>query len=159
MSEPTVARALKLYRGLRVSPHKVMELACSRLGLSRLRMRAEDALLDAAIGLEALLLPGVSTELGYRFRLHYALLGSAPSQRVKRWEKAKVVYEIRSKVAHGAAVGRKELSEAAEFSQAMLHECIEKFEDDMVRPLCTRDEYWRNLVLGTIGVDPPESDQ
>jgi hypothetical protein len=83
-----------------------MEMACSRLADAQIRHHARDRLVDAVIGLEALLLAGLRGEdrrgeLKYRFALHYSTLFSAPEERYRSFRIAKDIYDLRSTIAHG----------------------------------------------------------
>jgi hypothetical protein len=154
----SIDRIRSIYRSLRNSPHPSMRLACSRLGLSRLRLRPDDAILDAAIGLEAILLgSGGKAELRYQFSLNYALLEPDSKKRVTRFHLAQSIYDVRSAIAHGGHPNPKDLKKidvrassmaAAEVCQNMLEECIEAFRADMVDPEFTQAEYWKRRALG-----------
>jgi hypothetical protein len=156
----SIDRCRTIYRGLRSGPHPSMRLACSRLGLSRMRLRPEDAILDAAIGLEGVLLWSPSAqkqELRYRFSLHYALLDSRPETRKDRFQRAKHAYDIRSSIAHGGHPDPRDLRKldsvatleaGSKVMQGMLEECITAFHSDMKSPVFTRGGYWDNLALG-----------
>lgn len=153
-----IDRTRAIYRGLRSKPHASMRLACSRLGVSRLRMRPEDAILDAAIGLEAILLSGGGRgELRYQFSLNYALLEADPELRAERFARAQGVYDVRSVIAHGGhpspqdirkVAGSRTLTTVAARCQDMLAECIETFRSEMRAPKYTSPEYWRHHALG-----------
>lgn len=153
-----IDRCKAVYQGLRAKPHRSMRLACSRLGLSRLRLRPEDAILDAAIGLEAILLADSGKgELRYQFSLNYALLGSIADDRADRFRMAQRVYDIRSAIAHGGEPDPKHLKKidpsasahgVAKRCQEMLEECIEAFRADMAAPVFTKSEYWRHRAIG-----------
>jgi hypothetical protein len=83
-----------------------MEMACSRLADAQTRLQARDRLVDAVIGLEALLLAGLRGEdrrgeLKYRFALHYSTLFASPEERYRSFRVAKDIYDLRSTIAHG----------------------------------------------------------
>jgi hypothetical protein len=64
----------------------VMKMACSRLADAQTRLRPQDQLIDAVIGLEALLLAAMSKEdrrgeLRFRFSLNYAMLAATAQER------------------------------------------------------------------------------
>jgi hypothetical protein len=151
-------RIREIYLGLRNAPHDSMRLACSRLGLSRLRLRPEDALLDAAIGLESILLSHCDrTELAYQFSLNYALLSADIKTRAQRYSAAHAIYGLRSKIAHGTHLERKDLTMSdpsgdlrliARRCQEMLEECIELFRADMSNPAFAHSNYWKRRALG-----------
>jgi hypothetical protein len=81
-----------------------MELACDRLEEAEVRPKPRDQLLDAVIGLEALLLakpyPGEQTQM---FSLRFAAL-QRPELRLQSYKDAKALDAARSKAAHGDAV-------------------------------------------------------
>jgi hypothetical protein len=69
---------------------RIMKMACSRLADAQTRLRPEDQLIDAVIGLEALLLAGMPKEdrrgeLRFRFSLNYAVLAARPEERGRRY--------------------------------------------------------------------------
>lgn len=83
-----------------------MTMACSRLADSQIRLRPEDRLVDAVIGLESLLLGGLRNEdrrgeLKFRFSLHYSTLFGTPEERYCAFRLAKDLYDLRSVIAHG----------------------------------------------------------
>jgi hypothetical protein len=88
------------------SREPAMEMACSRLSDAQTRLRPQDRLVDAVIGLEALLLAGLRNEdrrgeLKYRFSLHYSTLFGTPEERHRAFRVAKDLYDLRSTIAHG----------------------------------------------------------
>jgi hypothetical protein len=96
-----------------------MEMACSRLSDAQVRLRPEDRLIDAVIGLEALLLAALSSEdrrgeLSYRFSLHYSTLFDSPQRRHAAYKVAKDLYGLRSTIAHGNPAKRDEYRVGAE---------------------------------------------
>lgn len=90
-------------------------------GRSHLASAARDSLLDAAIGLESLLIPdpGEST---YKFRLHGAALLSAVIQGDLD-DDLKGIYDLRSRAAHGTARDR-DFERLAPRSRQMLAQAI-----------------------------------
>ncbi len=76
------------------------------------RIREDDAIIDYAIGLEALLLENASTELSYRFALRGASILSLSSGGKERFfNQLREFYNIRSKIVHGNPVDSKILRE------------------------------------------------
>ena len=156
LDEAELDYCLQMYRRLKGGAHPVLRRACERLAQSRLRHDHQDAILDAAIGLEAILLHGSGhQELRFRFSLHYALLGT---DRLKRFNKAQSFYDARSFIAHGEEVPRKILvrccgqkpsvKAVANLGQAMLQECIDHFAKDMIYPAFVEGGFWKCRELG-----------
>jgi hypothetical protein len=82
-------------------------MACSRLADAHSRVRPQDRLLDAVIGLEALLLAAVGKddrgELKLRFSLNYSTLFKTSETRRQAFRVAKDLYNLRSTIAHGGS--------------------------------------------------------
>jgi hypothetical protein len=81
-----------------------MEMACSRLADAENRPQPQDRIVDAVIGMEALLLAGIEDrkgELTFRFSLNYAML-FPPHQRQHAYRVARDLYSLRSIIAHGS---------------------------------------------------------
>jgi hypothetical protein len=85
-----------------------LETACYRLATAATRIRPQDQILDAVIGMEALLLPiGGKGELKYkgesryRFSLNYSSLFETPPERHRAFHIARDLYDHRSHIAHG----------------------------------------------------------
>jgi hypothetical protein len=81
-----------------------LELACSRLAEAEVRLSLRDQLLDAVIGLDALLLgkpyPGEQRKV---FSLRYASLKPKES-RLQAYKEAYLIYGARNDAAHGNQV-------------------------------------------------------
>ena len=93
-----------------------MKMACSRLGDAENRTRPEDRIIDAVIGMEALLLAGVDGrrgELSFRFSLNYAMLFPT-DERQDAYRLARDLYSLRSRIAHGSSVDEGKLKIAGE---------------------------------------------
>jgi hypothetical protein len=81
-------------------------LPLSRFSIAVTERVAADAILDYAIALEAVLLPGISDEVSFRFSLHGALLLEATLATRKNIQKQfKTLYGARCKLAHGEEGG------------------------------------------------------
>jgi hypothetical protein len=105
-----------------------MIMACSRLADAENRTRQQDRIVDAVIGMEALLLANLSKEdrrgeLNFRFKLNYAMLFPA-DQRQDAFKVASYLYNLRSIIAHGSTVGEKDLKLAGQ--KMTLHEAGQK---------------------------------
>jgi hypothetical protein len=93
-----------------------MEMACSRLADAEHRTRPKDCVVDAVIGMEALLLAGIEDrrgELNFRFSLNYAML-FPPDQRQHAYRLARDLYGLRSVIAHGSPIDEAKLKIAGE---------------------------------------------
>lgn len=86
-------------------PRQPREIALKRFLLGCTRDDPADALVDFAVALEALLLPGsATTELRYRFRLHGArFIASHPVERQGLFDQLGRVYDARSSLVHGGS--------------------------------------------------------
>jgi hypothetical protein len=84
---------------------------------------SRDILLEAAIGLEMLLLPRQAGESTYKFRLHGLALIEGESQDAL-YDDLDSIYSLRSKAAHGAASGEGEFRKQAERARILLGKAI-----------------------------------
>ncbi len=88
-------------------------LAVDRYRMTAERIRRQDRLIDAVVGLESLLLQGIKQELRFQFSLRGAwLLGRSSQERLEWMDKLKRVYGARSEVVHGDARGHTKLDDA-----------------------------------------------
>lgn len=153
---PEIARiADSLHRG----PPRALAMACRRLSSAAVRPNPADRLVDAVIGMEAILLAGTSqkTELRYRFALHYARLCTDGMAREAAFRFARDVYDLRSKVVHGDAfdgpikVGDANLApdSAADAAREALRGLVKRFlhAAPSEQPF-TEPQFWHDLVLG-----------
>lgn len=86
-----------------------METACARLADAETRIRPQDQILDAVIGMESILLAGLREEgrrgeLKYRFSMNYSTLFKGAKERWRAYNVAKDLYDLRSTIAHGGEV-------------------------------------------------------
>ncbi|HEY0071605.1 MAG TPA: hypothetical protein VGE04_16695 [Chloroflexia bacterium] len=113
ISADVAAQVGQLFRALDSTDNQKLVLAASRLNMCLLRENEVDAILDATIGMEALL-SNDSQEVIHKLSLRMAAL--APLSRavmpapVQVFRAMKKIYSYRSKVAHGNAPGTKEQS-------------------------------------------------
>jgi hypothetical protein len=119
----------------------VMEMACCRLADAEIRTRPQDKIVDAVIGMEAVLLAGLGKddrrgELKFRFSLHYSTLFDSPEEKYKAFRLAKDLYDLRSTIAHGGSlsndlvrVGEEKLSlfDASKLATESLRKIIQYF--------------------------------
>lgn len=144
------------------SLHPSMDVACSRLADAEIRTRSRDKLVDAVIGMEAILLympnERYRQELRYRFALNYSTLFDSAEERFRQFRIAQDIYDLRSSVAHGAAVdesaslrlGEQKLAlpEIAQRSCTMLREIVQTFLPQSGNPPYTRIRYWDERIFG-----------
>jgi hypothetical protein len=142
--------------------HPALDLATMRLSDAETRTSPRDKVIDAVIGLEAVLLDThrdepYRQELRYRFATNYASLVDTPEERLSRFRLAKDIYDCRSQLAHGARVAedkvkvgeaRLTLSQTAEIACKMLREIVKRFLPQGDRPVFCRDYYWEERLFG-----------
>ena len=89
-----------------------LRLPAQRLVDGGARVRDDDAIIDYAIGLEALLTEGVEGELRYRFALRGAtILAWNGGDRKKFFSELRDFYDMRSSIVHGGNVSQTRLEE------------------------------------------------
>jgi hypothetical protein len=99
----TEALAERIPDGAIEEPKNSREVALHRFGLGASRQSKLDAVLDFVIALEATLLEKSSDEIGFRFRVHGALLlGDTLSKRELLHDQFKELYNQRSALVHGS---------------------------------------------------------
>ena len=139
-----------------------MEMACSRLSDAETRLRPQDRLVDAVIGLEALLLAGLSKEdrrgeLKYRFSLHYSTLFGTPEERHRAFRVAKDLYDLRSTIAHGGTlkdgncrvgVEKLKIDEAAKRACEVLRGVIRSFLPRAAVAPYKKPQFWDRAYFG-----------
>lgn len=141
------------------SDDEAMEIALNRLADAEARIRPQDRLLDAVIGMEALLLAGRSdSELRYRFSLRYSTLFETAEARHRAYKVAGDLYSARSKIAHGNYRGDRPvsvdseqltLSVAAERATECLRGVVKRFLPGP--PEYRKDEFWERAYFGLSG--------
>lgn len=110
--EPLTAHAKMIF----ACSETAMEMACCRLADAENRTRPQDRVVDAVIGMEALLLAGIEDrkgELSFRFSLNYAMLFPR-DQRQHAYRVARDLYQLRSVIAHGSSLHENKLRIAGE---------------------------------------------
>jgi hypothetical protein len=89
-----------------------LDIALQRLRYAYDRGGADDRLIDSWIGLEALFLHDAQQELSYRAALRIArTVGTDEDERVQLYQRLRKLYDVRSKVAHGASSSTPELAD------------------------------------------------
>ena len=148
-------------RVFRISDRSI-ETACRRLSDAEIRVRAEDQIIDAVVGMEALLLAALSndsrkTELKYRFAVHYSTLFDEPRARYEAFRVAKHLYDLRSSLAHGSDLPRTgirlgddkvSLSEAAKKACEALRQIVVYFLTHGDGPVYKKAEFWEHRYFG-----------
>jgi hypothetical protein len=148
------------YVARRLDP--ALDIACSRLAQASIRTDAHDCLIDAVIGLEAILLAALGNEdyrgeLRFRFALHYALLQDRPGIRAASLRIARDFYDLRSRIAHGGGVSKEAvkigaetvtLQEASSRATEMLRDAVKRFLPDAPRLRATQPSFWEERYLG-----------
>jgi hypothetical protein len=139
-----------------------METACRRLADAETRSRAEDQIIDAVIGMEALLLAALGredrrSELKYRFSINYSSLFQDPSDRRQAFKVAKDLYDLRSTLAHGSDLGqaphrigeeRLSLIDAANRAREALRTVINRFLKIPEEPIYKKSDFWEDAYFG-----------
>lgn len=139
-----------------------MDMACSRLADAETRIRPQDKIVDAVVGMEALLLAGLRSddrrgELKTRFSLHYSTLFGTPEERHQQYRVAKDLYDLRSAIAHGSGlsgdshrVGVERLSLAAAATRATeaLRKVVQHFLPEVGETPYKRPEFWERAYFG-----------
>jgi hypothetical protein len=140
--------------------HESLTISCNRLSDAEARVHPQDRLLDAVIGLEALLLAGDQQgELKFRFSLNYSTLFDTPQERSKRFQIAKDIYNLRSTIAHGGKlksmykVGDRNLllDDAANEACQILRDVIKYFLSCEYKLPYREPKFWEN---GYFGIEP-----
>jgi hypothetical protein len=138
-----------------------MQMACARLADAENRTRTEDRIVDAVVGMEAILLASIDKEdrrgeLSFRFSMNYSTLFDAPEQKLMAYREARDLYGLRSVVAHGAAIDEGKLKVAGEKmaldaagkrATEVLRVIINFFLPER-RPLYKSAEFWQRRYFG-----------
>jgi len=139
-----------------------IELACSRLSDAEARNRYQDRLLDAVIGLEAVLLVSVGTddrrgELTNRFALNFSTLHDGAKERFRQYLIARDMFGHRSTIAHGGDIKGDNLKlgdekvtliDAANRACGMLRFVIRRFLPEGASPTFRRERWWERKLFG-----------
>jgi hypothetical protein len=139
-----------------------MEMACARLADAETRTRPQDRIVDAVIGMEALLLAGLGNEdrrgeLRFRFSIHYSTLFKSPEERYRAFRVAKDLYDLRSMIAHGSTlkddefrVGeeRLKMGDAAKRATEALRMVIQHFLPEAKAAPYKKPDFWDRAYFG-----------
>jgi hypothetical protein len=143
--------------------HPSIEMACSRLGDAETRIQARDRIVDAVIGLEAILLAGTGKEeqrgeMRYRFSLNYSTHFVAPEEKFRAFQTAKELYDLRSRIAHGGSLdgtavkygGEKvTLAEVATAACETLRAIVKRYLPNGTNPPYCQPHYWERAILNS----------
>lgn len=139
--------------------HSALAMACQRLLDASRRLRPRDAILDAAIGLESILLNEIGEpqrgENRFRFSINYASLVPTPD-RFEAYRTARSLYDLRSTIAHGTEPGGRckfagkemGIDEVSQLARRMLHGTVSRFMQNGAAPDFINEGYWTKRVLG-----------
>jgi len=114
-------------------------------------------LIDAVIGLEALLLADLQAELAFRFSLNYSTLSDTPENRHRDFLVAKQLYGLRSTIAHGTVPTRKRrgagkesvsVPEAATVATEALRRVIRHFLPQTGNAPYRNHQFWERAYFG-----------
>lgn len=153
VGEPQIEQIVATYALVPTFRTGHIGVAASRLTSAERRLERSDQLLDAVIGLEALLAPRDSGELSFRLALNYALLGEISARR-ERFERMASVLEVRNMLVHGATLSSEKhqarLSDAAILACSLLRDALQSVcNASKKNGLPTFDkEYWLTNLLG-----------
>jgi hypothetical protein len=143
-----------------------MLLACSRLADAEIRRKPEDKILDAVIGMEALLLAdhvADKGELSFRLSSRFAALESDITKRRSAFKLAKDLYSLRSVVAHGTPLKspvklgseRVDPSKAANIATETLRSLIVRLVPMAAKKEYGKPEFWLDAFYGPAGTSSP----
>ena len=152
--QPDEAPQLAAHATLFANLHSSLEIACGRLVDSTHRIKPRDAIMDAVIGMESILLKESHTEMRFRFAVNYSTL-APQADRMLWFQTARDMYDVRSKIAHGDSptthkIGGEELSlyQAALKAQEMLRTLLVQFLGQQGSPEFVAKNYWVSKTPG-----------
>lgn len=106
-----------------------LSLPLSRFQEALFRFNRQDAILDHAIALEAVLLGGISDELTFRFSIRGStLIGDQPEKRLKLRQQFTNLYKERNHIVHGNRKKKKSIMKpeaAGHLARLVLTQCLE----------------------------------
>ena len=152
LTQDDVDRFVILYAALAGAQRDELKIAATRLLDAEGRLSPVDALLDAVIGLEALLNPNDRAELSFRVALNYAYL-APPRERRRRYEDVRDVQVTRNRVVHGGLNQKSKdatrLHEHAELAKVCLRDAVVRFLTDKELKVARKldADFWLDRVL------------
>jgi hypothetical protein len=142
----------QLYAALLDCGHPQIGIAIKRLNSCFLRDNEEDTIIDACIGLEALLSDGDGNEMTHKLALRFAALKRLNNEDVSQiFKDVKEIYAVRSSIVHGSkrSIKKNKMTkeDAARKSVEFLSDCIKILlqNKDFLNPT----EIDRKLLLGS----------
>lgn len=137
----------QLVTALRPAGPETVQVARERLARP-LDLGSRDPILDYWIGLEALVLPRDSGELGFRAAIRLAYLcASEPDDRKRIFNETKASYNVRSRVIHGSRVDAEKRNGGTEAARRVLRLALRAFVLGNMRE--------RDLDDLVLGITPP----
>ena len=152
LSEEEVGRLVTLYNSLSGARRDELSIAAARLLDAESRLSPVDALLDAVIGLEALLNPNDRSELSFRVALNYAYLAKEPERR-ERYENVRDIQVTRNRVVHGGlnlqSRDASRIHEHCELAKSCLRDATVRFVTDssLMGQRRLDADFWLDRVL------------
>lgn len=160
LSEHEASKFPAFAESLSALSEPALETACARLADAETRSRHQDQVLDAVIGMEAILLAALAredrrSELKYRFSLNYSTLFDTPQERWTAYRLAKDLYDLRSKLAHGGGVeerirlGEEQLTleGAAARARGALRDLVKHFLPEASRSQFRQPLFWERAYF------------
>lgn len=141
----------QLYSALLECEQPQIGIAIKRLNSCYLRDNDEDTIIDACIGLEALLSDGDGNEMTHKLALRFAALKKLGNEDVSlTFKEVKEIYAVRSSIVHGGRRSKKgnkmSHEEAAKKAVAFLSDCIKALLEN--RDFLDPKEIDNKLLLG-----------
>jgi hypothetical protein len=143
---------MRLLGSIRAGVRDVVRIAADRLLDAENRLSPVDALLDAAIGLEALLNPNDNSELAFRVALNFAHLATAEHRR-ERYERVRTIQKTRNRVVHGGlnlhSPNAPIIGEHADLAKACLRDAVKCFllDPGLAGNRTLDAEFWLDRIL------------
>jgi hypothetical protein len=137
-----------IYKSLSGNRNRQIAIALERLSRSEGRYSQIDGVIDAVIGLEALLTPDHNTDMSFRLALNFALIGPK-SERNERFKNLKELSSVRGKIVHGnQPMESKLFIKAGEARHCLRHAlswCLKR--EDLTRVQRFPQDFWTNYVF------------
>lgn len=151
LSQEDIDKFVLLYKALVATQRNEVKIAAARLLDAESRLSPVDALLDAVIGLEALL-NNDRAEISFRVALNYGFLGPIADRR-KRFDDIREVYKIRSSVVHGGLnKDASRLYKHAQLAKECLRDALTRFltDESLMGNKKLDGDFWLDRVLPPI---------
>lgn len=125
-----------------------VKLSLDRLSRAIYRRDSVDSLIDAMIGIEALLANTENGELTHRMSLNYAFIGFK-DQRMERYKEIRSVFTDRGKVVHGKSPNISKIKKSSEKSINILREIIFFFleREGVVWSNTIENDFWLEYIF------------